>query len=79
MRITKGIPIKEIICPNRDRLDAVKATQIVREYLKPFASFEPVSATRKGEIYLVKVNIGLFKNKILEFEVSDDGQILSGM
>lgn len=60
-------------------MDAIKATQIVREYLKPpFAVFEPVSAIRKGEVYVVKVNVGLFENKILEFEVSDDGQILRG-
>lgn len=56
--------------------DAKQATEVARQYLKPFAQFQLRSAKKMDVYWLVKVNIGLFEDKVLELEISETGEVL---
>ena len=59
-------------------MDAQKATEIARQYLKPFASFQPISAKKEDDYWVVRVVIGLFDKKVIQLEIDNQGEIVRG-
>ena len=58
-------------------MDAIKVTEKAREHLKPFASFQPISARKLDGYWLVKVDVGLLEVKVLELEIEDvNGEVI---
>lgn len=60
-------------------MDAARATEIAREYLKYFDVFRPISGHKANGCWVIRVDIGLLKAKVLELEIDDEtGEIQRG-